>query len=98
MHKHFQYLTSLQDGPLLTKMCGRDSIQMIPRRRHNVDFSFWEEKWSRSGRVAVKRSPFYVALAVEKYQLLLFQGGRVLIQGTDNEHTALRLYRQWIGS
>ncbi|WP_051556320.1 ThiF family adenylyltransferase [Alkalihalobacterium bogoriense] len=96
VENEFPFLENKGENYYFAQLCGKDSIQITPTTELNINFPLWEQRWRKLGRVI--RTPFLIKLYYEDYQLTLFQDGRLLIKGTQNEGLAKKLYSQFIGN
>ncbi len=93
--KEFTYLEEQLSDIYLSELCGRDSIQITPTNKVQLNLATWERKWRPLGKIHL--TPFLLRLYYNKYQLTLFQDGRLLIKGTQDEIEAKNLYSKFIG-
>jgi molybdopterin/thiamine biosynthesis adenylyltransferase len=93
--KQFDYLTHQSNETLFSQLCGRDSVQINPSKKQDINFDVWEKKWAALGKV--ERTPFLLRLIYESYRLTLFKDGRLLIHGTNNITEAKQIYAKIIG-
>lgn len=93
--REFQFLTDQLAGQIVSTLCGRNAIQIIPASSKTIDFSNFYQTWSRIGEVI--QTPYLLKLSYEKYQLSLFSNGRMLVQGTNDKTVAKRLYTTLVG-
>ncbi|WP_166241886.1 ThiF family adenylyltransferase [Paenibacillus turpanensis] len=92
----FEYLEMDEGDDAVQSMCGRDSVQIVPRNPSPVNLAQWEEKWRPLG--SVTRNPFLLKLSPnEEVTIVLFPDGRVLIQGVSDPVQAKSLYSRYIG-
>lgn len=80
----------------LTKLCGRQSVQVTPAGRPRPDFEALEKRLSPLGRV--RRSPQLLNAEVEDVSLTVFPDGRCVVRGTSDTLRARSLYDRYIGS
>jgi molybdopterin/thiamine biosynthesis adenylyltransferase len=93
--RKFEYLEE-RSGNEAISLCGRNSIQISPPEPWNVDLAALAARLSQSGKVETNK--FLVRFSVnEDIRLVIFQDGRVLVQGTDDLSTARSLYAKYIG-
>ncbi|HEY0080250.1 MAG TPA: ThiF family adenylyltransferase [Pyrinomonadaceae bacterium] len=83
-------------GDLLTVLCGRNAVQVSPRRATRVDLDALAARLKASGEV--KANPYLVRLSAGEYELTVFQDARAIIRGTDDTATARSLYARYVGS
>ena len=76
-------------------LCGRNTVQIRPARKGNVDLKQLAEKLTPHGKVSA--NPYLVSLHLPTYRLVFFQDGRVFIHGTNNTIEAKKLYYQFTG-
>ncbi|WP_026021271.1 ThiF family adenylyltransferase [Paenibacillus senegalensis] len=94
--KQFDHLHAEDSGEWIESLCGRDSVQIVPKQSAKLDLSAWAERFKPLGRVEL--NPFLLKFHIdEDMRLVLFADGRVLIQGTDDLTTAKSLYSRYIG-
>jgi len=79
----------------LTKLCGRQSVQVSPARRVRPDFEALERRLSPLARV--RRSPQLLNADLEGVSLTVFPDGRCVVRGTDDPRRARSLYDRYIG-
>lgn len=80
----------------LLSLCGRESIQIAGHEP--FDLNAWTEKLAPAART-VKANPYLIrAELAEGGRLVLFEDGRVLVQGTDDPVRARSLYARYIGN
>ncbi|GAA0443321.1 thiazole biosynthesis adenylyltransferase ThiF [Lentibacillus halophilus] len=78
-----------------TVLCGRDTVQI--HRETSRDLEQWETILTPTA--ALQRTPFLLkAVFNDDIQFVLFQDGRVLVQGTEDPVQARILYDRYIGS
>jgi molybdopterin/thiamine biosynthesis adenylyltransferase len=79
----------------VTSLCGRNTIQVMPKEPVTLDLKRLSENVSRTARVESNR--FLVRIYVDPYVLVVFADGRVLVQGTEDTSVARSLYAKYIG-
>ncbi|MDT4955605.1 MAG: molybdopterin-synthase adenylyltransferase [Acidobacteriota bacterium] len=79
-----------------TALCGRDAVQVIPRRSTRVDLPALAERLRAAGEVQI--NPYLLRLRAGEYELTVFQDARAIIRGTDDVATARILYAKYIGN
>ncbi|MBL0387511.1 ThiF family adenylyltransferase [Tumebacillus sp. ITR2] len=91
----FLYLET-RAGDETTTLCGRNTIQISPSEPWEVDLPALAKRLETSGRV--ESNKFLVRFyATEEIRLVIFEDGRVLVQGTDDLSVARSLYAKYIG-
>lgn len=79
----------------LTKLCGRQSVQVSPAGRSRPDFEALERRLSPLARV--RRSPQLLNADLEGVSLTVFPDGRCVVRGTADPLRARSLYDRYIG-
>ena len=83
-------------GYQMAILCGRNAIQITPK--HSVSLSFENLAAVLGSLGKVTYNPFMLRFRIQDYGITLFPDGRAIIQGTDNEELARRLYAQYLGN
>lgn len=83
-------------GDFLSVLCGRNAVQISPRRATQVDLAALARRLKTSGEVKV--NPYLLRLRVGAYELTVFQDARAIIRGTDDTSTARSLYARYVGN
>ncbi|MFJ5963589.1 MoeB/ThiF family adenylyltransferase [Bacillus sp. NPDC093026] len=69
-----------------TVLCGRDTVQIISKDLASLSFQHMKERLSPICEVEV--NDFLMHIRFEEYRIVIFQRGRVLIHGTNEEKAA----------
>jgi molybdopterin/thiamine biosynthesis adenylyltransferase len=91
----FEHLEA-ESGDFAAALCGRDAVQVSPRRAVQIDLPALAERLRAAGEV--QSNPFLVRLRAGEYELTVFQDARAIIRGTDDVPTARSLYAKFIGN
>jgi molybdopterin/thiamine biosynthesis adenylyltransferase len=83
-------------GAAITRLCGRNSVQISAASAEPLDLAALEKKLSEVGRVTA--NGFLVRLEVDQYQITVFADGRTLVGGTDDVAEARTVQAKYIGS
>lgn len=83
-------------GTAITKLCGRNSVQITPNLAEVLDLAVLAERLKAVGQVTA--NPYLVRLAVEKYLITIFADGRSLVGGTEDEAEARTVLSKYVGS
>jgi adenylyltransferase/sulfurtransferase len=77
----------------LVWLCGRDTVNVNPRKTLNLNLSEVYESIKREFRVRVK-SQLAVMFEHKGFEISLFDGGRMLIKSVNDEKAALDVYEE----
>jgi adenylyltransferase/sulfurtransferase len=83
-------------GDFASVLCGRDAVQVSPRRSTQVDLPALAERLRAAGDVQI--NPYLLRLRAGEYELTVFEDARAIIRGTDDVPTARSLYAKYIGN
>lgn len=83
-------------GSAVTRLCGRNSVQIAPTANEPINLSALAEQLSEVGRVTT--NPFLLRLAVDDYLLTVFADGRTIVGGTDDPAVARTVLAKYIGN
>ncbi|MBA2734147.1 MAG: ThiF family adenylyltransferase [Acidobacteria bacterium] len=83
-------------GDFAVSLCGRDAVQVSPRRATQVDLASLAERLRAAGDVQL--NAYLLRLRAGDYELTVFQDARAIIRGTDDVPTARSLYARYIGN
>ncbi|MEE9392921.1 MAG: ThiF family adenylyltransferase [Planctomycetota bacterium] len=76
-------------------LCGRNSVQIIPGERQQLDLAEYEARLSKVGEL--QSNSFSLTLKVGDHHITVFQDGRGLVRGTDDPGEARSLYQRYVG-
>ncbi|MEH7097549.1 ThiF family adenylyltransferase [Neobacillus vireti] len=80
-----------------TTLCGRDTVQISPRHKRELDLKKTAENLRKSGKVSVNE--FLLRFSPDDgVTIVVFKDARVLIHGTSDSVKAKQLYAKYIGS
>ncbi|UFT98553.1 thiazole biosynthesis adenylyltransferase ThiF [Radiobacillus kanasensis] len=77
-------------------LCGRDTVQLRPSNKKNIDLDNLSNILARQGR-KVTQNPFLLSFTIQGHRFVLFKDGRVLIHGTKDIAEAKTLYHRYLG-
>jgi len=83
-------------GSSVTRLCGRNSVQISPTSAAPVNLQSLAEKLRSVGQVT--SNAFLVRLEVESYLLTIFADGRTIVGGTDDPAVARTVLAKYVGS
>jgi molybdopterin-synthase adenylyltransferase len=79
-----------------TSLCGRDTVQIISRKKLELDFATMENQLKKSGQVRL--TPYFLRFTPDdEITMVFFKDGRVLIHGTNDLVKAKNYYARYIG-
>jgi molybdopterin/thiamine biosynthesis adenylyltransferase len=93
--RHFPWLTG-ERGSAVTKLCGRNSVQISSPLGERVDLAVLADKLGLVG--SVTKNPFLVRAAVDEFLITVFADGRAIVGGTEDEATARTVLAKYVGS
>lgn len=82
-------------GAAITRLCGRNSVQISASGSDSVDLGALAEKLDGVGRVS--GNPFLLRLEVDSFQLTVFADGRTIVGGTDDPAVARTVHAKYVG-
>ncbi|MEV2288226.1 ThiF family adenylyltransferase [Paenibacillus larvae] len=94
--QRYDYLDAELEGETIQTLCGRNSVQVQPKIPSSLSLEEWEERLQGIGPVTRNKFLLKVELSPD-FTLVVFQGGRVMVQGTDDPVTTKNLYCRYIG-
>ncbi|AWB44850.1 thiamine biosynthesis protein ThiF [Paenibacillus sp. CAA11] len=92
----FPYL-SAENRTRSEVLCGRDTVQIRPPFRREIDLSQAAQKLEALCEGKVERNPFLLAYSIGGHRMVLFKDGRALVHGTKNIAEAKTLYTRYFG-
>ncbi|OMF15333.1 thiamine biosynthesis protein ThiF [Paenibacillus amylolyticus] len=78
-------------------LCGRDTVQIRPARRMNLDLQHTANRLDRLQEGKVESNPFLVSFTTGVHRMVIFQDGRVLVHGTKDTAEARTLVHRYFG-
>jgi molybdopterin/thiamine biosynthesis adenylyltransferase len=98
VHHQFEFLDRASDRQIVyTSLCGRNTVQINPRNRQEIDFAKTAERLKGSGKVQM--NPYMLRFSPnEEITMVFFKDGRVLIHGLNDLIQAKNYYSRYIGS
>lgn len=91
----FRFLNGREEGRTI-RLCGRNAVQVSPRRRASLDFQQLSERLEKSGKVAFNE--YMMRVQIGEYEIALFLDGRSIIRGTEDFSVARAIYAKYIGN
>ncbi|MDR1479149.1 MAG: ThiF family adenylyltransferase [Planctomycetaceae bacterium] len=90
----YEYLLR-SGGMMVQKLCGRDSIQIVPDLQAKINLELFAENLKGVGKLEVNQ--YILNFANEEFQFTLFQDGRAIIENAKDEIHAKSIYNEFIG-
>jgi adenylyltransferase/sulfurtransferase len=82
-------------GHRLTTLCGRDAVQISPRKRVAPSFPQLAGRLRDVGEVHY--NDFLLRFRTERHELTIFADGRTIVKGTGDEAEAKTVYARYVG-
>ena len=82
---------------LASALCGRDAVQIAPRRQTEVDLAALAERLRAAGEVQANEYLVRLRRAGE-FELTVFRDARAIIRGTDDMAAARSIYARYVGN
>ncbi|MFB3904367.1 MAG: ThiF family adenylyltransferase [Acidobacteriota bacterium] len=92
--KKLVFLEGSQESRL-TRLCGRNAVQISPGRPVHLDFAELSARLARAAEVDF--NDFLMRIRVPGFEIALFPDGRSIIKGTDDPALARAVYSRYIG-
>lgn len=83
-------------GDVTTVLCGRNAVQLTPRRGARLNLEALASRLSAAGEV--KSNPYLVRVRAGEYELTVFEDARAIVRGTDDVGLARSLYARYVGT
>ncbi|WP_203362608.1 thiazole biosynthesis adenylyltransferase ThiF [Bacillus sp. REN10] len=93
-HPTYPYL-AYENQTKTDVLCGRNTVQIRPANEIHYDFDRLAQQLSSHGDI--HRNPYLLSCQLKDYRLVIFQGGRVLVHGTNDIQQAKNLYYRLLG-
>ncbi len=90
----YDYLAA-QEGSYLTRLCGRDAVQITVRGDKQLRLADLGERLQQVGEV--RYNDHMLLFASEPYHLTIFPDGRAIVKGTTDDAMARSLYARYVG-
>lgn len=94
--KHQFHFLEGQEHNRLTRLCGRNSVQISPPRPIRSDFQKISKRLAKTAQIDLNE--YLLRIRVDGYEIALFADGRSIIRGTNDFTTARALYAKYIGN
>ena len=92
--KKFVFLEGSQESRL-TRLCGRNAVQISPGRPVQLDFTELSVRLARTAQVEF--NDYMMRIKVAEFEIALFPDGRSIIKGTDDPGLARAVYSRYVG-
>ncbi len=94
--KHQFHFLEGQENKKLTRLCGRNAVQISPPRPTRSDFQKISKRLDKSAQIDLNE--YLLRIRVDGYEIALFADGRSIIRGTDDFTEARAIYAKYIGN
>ncbi|MGE0127110.1 MAG: ThiF family adenylyltransferase [Blastocatellales bacterium] len=94
--QHCYDFLNARGGQLVTTLCGRNAVQIMPSTAAQVDFAKLAEQMRDAGEVSYNR--FLLKLKTGEHEITVFHDARCIIKGTDDPNVARSIYARYIGA
>ncbi|RUT35934.1 thiazole biosynthesis adenylyltransferase ThiF [Paenibacillus zeisoli] len=78
-------------------LCGRDTVQIRPSVRRDVNLTQVANSLSQLNEGPVESNPFLVSIKLHDKRMVIFKDGRAMIHGTKDITEAKRIYHRYFG-
>ncbi len=85
-----------QENRRLTRLCGRNAVQISPPRPTRSNLQQISKRLDKSAEIYLNE--YLLRIRVDGYEIALFADGRSIIRGTDDFTEARALYAKYIGT
>ncbi len=92
--KRFVFLEGSRESRL-TRLCGRNAVQISPGRPVQLDFTELSGRLARTAQVDF--NDYMMRIKVAEFEIALFPDGRSIIKGTDDPGLARAVYSRYVG-
>lgn len=93
--REFEFL-SADNQEILTSLCGRNAVQIMPAAGSEIDLTRFGESLGRS--VEVEANEYLVRFSADGFIVTVFRDARAIVQGTDDPAAARAVYSKYIGN
>lgn len=92
----FDFLSGAHAGISTALLCGKNSVQVRPGQRRELDLARLAAQLAAVGRVS--QNDYLLKFITEPFELTIFPDARAIIQGTDDENVAKSVYARYVGN
>ncbi len=92
--KDFKALEA-EETALAVSLCGRNAVQIVPKKTVHLSFKELKEKLKLLGKV--KYNEFVLSFEIQGHELIVFPDARAIIKGTTEIAVAKSLYSKYLG-
>lgn len=98
VNRQFEFLDRSSNQQILfSTLCGRNTVQINPRSRHEMNMKEHADRLKKSGKVIV--NPYVLRFFPnDEITMVLFKDGRLLVHGTNDIVIAKSYYSRYIGT
>ncbi|MDQ0215310.1 adenylyltransferase/sulfurtransferase [Oikeobacillus pervagus] len=94
-HPQYPFL-SYETKTKTAVLCGRNTVQIRPPKGTTYSLQQLALRWKKAG-FEVNGNPYLLSVKTDDGHMILFQDGRALIHGTNDEIKAKKIYQSLIG-
>lgn len=76
-------------------LCGRNSVQVTPAKKHDVDLGLMAKRLGKLG--GVRSNDLMLVFSTDGKELTLFKDGRAIVKGTSEPGVAKAFYAKYVG-
>lgn len=95
-HPEYPFLSSV-NSTKTEVLCGRDTVQIRPARRMELDLKLLADRLTRLAEGKTALNPYMVIFQMSRCRIVFFADGRALIHGTSDLMEAKSLYHRYLG-
>jgi len=88
-------LLERRERVMMTSLCGRDAVQVVPPASFKLDFGLLRD--TLSGSLKLQENGHLLKFRADDHDMVVFPDGRAIIFGTADSKQALSLYGKYIG-
>lgn len=85
-----------KDAAQATRLCGRNSVEIMPEKETNLNLRKMEQSLSGMGKV--QYNGYSLWFDTGRLEMVIFADGRIIVKGTDDPAEARAAYGKFIGS
>jgi len=95
VHRRFEFLESSINEERAIRICGSNAVEIIPPRQLRINLYEFSKKYSGVRIISVNEYTLRIKVD-DAISIILFNNGRAIIDGLNDEETAWKLYREYV--